>query len=86
MVQEAENVRHWLMSNRKISVPDDWLEACIEWIHSESEVTNVLSTVCCTVSKNIPPLTCYKLDIHGSITIIFGKNVTEKVGNANVFG
>ena len=39
MVQEAQNVRSWLMNNRKISVPDDWLEACIEWIHSESEVT-----------------------------------------------
>jgi len=39
MVQEAQNVRQWLISNRKISVPDDWLEACIEWIHSESEVT-----------------------------------------------
>jgi len=41
MVQEAQRVRHWLMSNRNISVPDDWLEACIEWIHSESEVINV---------------------------------------------
>jgi len=37
------------------------------------------------VSKNVPPLTCYNLDLglHGSITIIFGKNVTEKVGNQN---
>jgi len=34
--------------------------------------------------KNIPPLTCYSLDIHGSITIIFGISVTEKVGNQNV--
>ena len=41
MVQEAQNVRHWLMSNYKISVPGDWLEACIEWIHSESEVTEI---------------------------------------------
>ena len=43
MVQEAQNVRHWLMNKKKISVPDDWLEACIEWIHSESEVTSVWS-------------------------------------------
>jgi len=36
------------------------------------------------VSKNVPPLTCYNLDMHGSITIIFGKSVTEKVGNQSV--
>jgi len=34
--------------------------------------------------KNVPPLTCYNLDVHGSITIIFGISVTEKVGNQNV--
>jgi len=32
--------------------------------------------------KNVPPLTCYNLDIHGSI--IFGTHVTEKVGSQNV--
>jgi len=31
------------------------------------------------VSKNIPPLTCYNLDIHDSI--IFGRNVAKKVRN-----
>jgi len=36
------------------------------------------------VSKNVPPLTCYNLYIHGSIATIFGKNVAEKVGNENV--
>jgi len=36
------------------------------------------------VSKNVPPLTCYRLDIHGSITIIFGTSGTEKVDNQNV--
>jgi len=34
--------------------------------------------------KTAPPLTCYNLYIHGSITIIFGISVTEKVGNQNV--
>jgi len=33
------------------------------------------------VSKNVPPLTCYSLDIINPITIIFGKSVTEKVRN-----
>ena len=33
------------------------------------------------VSKNVPPLTCYNLDIHGPIMIVFGRNVTEKVRN-----
>jgi len=36
------------------------------------------------VSKNVPPLTCYIRDKHGSITMIFGKNITEKVGNQSV--
>jgi len=35
--------------------------------------------------KNLPPLTCYCVYIHGSITIIFGTNVTEKVGNQKFF-
>jgi len=36
-----------------------------------------------TVSqKNVPPpLTCYNLDVHDPIKIIFGRNVTEKVRN-----
>ena len=37
-----------------------------------------------SASKNFPPLTCYNLDIHGSITIIFGKHVTEEAGNHSV--
>jgi len=34
--------------------------------------------------KNVPRLTCYNLDTHCSITIIFGTHVTEKVDNQNV--
>jgi len=41
MVQEAQTVRSWLLIHHKISVPGDWLEACIEWIHSESEVVAI---------------------------------------------
>jgi len=33
------------------------------------------------VSKNVPPSTCYNLDVHDPIMIIFGGSVTEKVGN-----
>ena len=33
------------------------------------------------VSKNVPPSTCYNLDIHDPITIIFGRSVTEKARN-----
>jgi len=33
------------------------------------------------VSKNVPHLTCYSLDIHDPITIIFGRSVTKKVRN-----
>ena len=38
-----------------------------------------------TVSqKNVPPLICYNLDVHDSITKFFGTSVKEKVGNQNV--
>jgi len=33
------------------------------------------------VSKNVPPSTCYNLDTHDPITIIFGRSVAEKVRN-----
>jgi len=36
------------------------------------------------VAKNVPPLICYNLDIHGSITIILGVHITERVSNQNV--
>ena len=36
------------------------------------------------VSKNVTPLTCYNLYIHGSIAKSFGNNVAEKVGNQNL--
>jgi len=34
-----------------------------------------------TVSEKRPHLTCYNLDIHDLITIIFGRSVTKKVRN-----
>jgi len=36
------------------------------------------------VSKNVPLLTCYNLDIHNPITIIFDRSVTKKVRNQKV--
>jgi len=33
------------------------------------------------VSKNVPPLACYNFDTHEWILILFGRNVTDKVGN-----
>ena len=37
------------------------------------------------VSKNVPPSTCYNLDIPNPITIIFGRRVTKKVENHRCF-
>jgi len=34
---------------------------------------------CCQEKR--PPSTCYNLDIHDPITIIFGRSITEKVGS-----
>ena len=31
--------------------------------------------------KNVPPLACYNFDAHEWILILFGRNVTDKVGN-----
>jgi len=36
------------------------------------------------VSKNVPSLICYNFSIHGLITIVFGRSVTQKVDNQNV--
>ena len=33
------------------------------------------------VSKNVPPVTCYNLDIHDPTAIIFGRSVTDKEKN-----
>jgi len=41
-----------------------------------------ITTLCL---KNAPSLTCYNLDIHDPITIIFGRSVTEKVRNQRCF-
>jgi len=38
-----------------------------------------MSTTLCL--KNVPHLTCYNVDIHNPITIIFGRSVIEKVRN-----
>jgi len=45
------------------------------------ENQRMLSTLCL---KNVPPLTCYNLYVHGSIATIFRKNVAEKAGNRNI--
>jgi len=39
MAQESLRVNRWLLDSKHISVPDDWLEACIEWVLSENEVS-----------------------------------------------
>jgi len=36
------------------------------------------------VSKNVPSLACYNFDAHEWISIFFGRNVTNKVGNQKV--
>jgi len=50
-------------------------------------VRRALAEVCAVpvflqhVSKNVPPSTCYNLDIRDPITIIFGTSVIEKIRN-----
>jgi len=39
------------------------------------------TTTTTTTTTTVSSLTCYNLDIHDPITIIFGRSVTKKVGN-----
>jgi len=48
-----------------------------------SRSSNNINSSSTLSQKNVPPLTCYNHDTHGSITIILGPNVTEKAGNQN---
>jgi len=41
----------------------------------------LLSLYYTVFQKNVPPSTCYNLDIHDPITVVFGRSVTEKVRN-----
>jgi len=41
----------------------------------------VLLTKYTLSQKSVPPITCYNLDMHDPITIIFGRRVTKKVRN-----
>ena len=34
----TEQTKEWLSSNH-ITVPDDWLQACVEWIQEENQVS-----------------------------------------------
>ncbi len=42
MVSELEEVCLWLRSTWHVVVPDDWLEACLQWIHEENQVLYIL--------------------------------------------
>jgi len=51
-------------------------ESCSQWTNNCT-----LVSIYTVSQKNVPPSTCYNLDIHDPITIIFSSNVTEKVRN-----
>jgi len=59
------------------------LVAAIKRCRLADETMDKLMVVWSTVSlsKNVPPLACYNLDIYDPIAIVFGRGVTEKVGN-----
>jgi len=56
-----------------------WQQMLMSWFHEQ--FTYCFSLHLHRVSKNVPPSTSYNLDIHDPITMIFGRNVTEKVRN-----
>ena len=89
-------LRHYFIAADNM-IPS-WVESTVDVIQSLDDITdNVFqvmfhlftnqscsgnSTPC--LEKNVPHLTCYNLDVHGSIATIFGRSVTEKVSNQNV--
>ena len=38
MTTNIEAISQMLYNKRKLTVPNDWLEACVEWINGENEV------------------------------------------------
>jgi len=50
--------------------------SCKQLRDSERHVGDWLHSILC-LKKNVPPLTCYNLYIHGSLATIFGKNVAD---------
>jgi len=56
-----------------------WLDAVT--LPSNAEKQHAMYTVS---QQNIPPMTCYNLDTNGSITIIFGTSVNDKVDNQSL--
>jgi len=51
---------------------------------AHSVYTQKSKTIVHCVSKNVPPVTCYNLDIHEPIVLIFGRSITEKIGNPTI--
>jgi len=68
---------------------NDWLSGRVKVRYKAGHFRDVLLSQSLGVlkklhrvsKKDVPPSTCYNLDIHDLITIIFGRSVTEKVGN-----
>ena len=35
---DVRRIASWLNTNWRVTVPDDWIEACLEWIQEETQV------------------------------------------------
>jgi len=59
------------------------------WAHNNPNDISICSAVFAglitSCLKNVPPLTCYNLDKHDPIAIIFGTSITEKIRNHTIF-
>ena len=38
-MSDVERVKQWLKTTWKLTVPEDWLSACVDWISSEHQVS-----------------------------------------------
>jgi len=52
----------------------------LECNEGQADTQTAVANILCL--KNVPPLTCYDLDVYDLIAIIFGTSVTENLGEA----
>ena len=39
VTEEMRHVGGWLKSRWSVIAPEDWLEACLQWLHDDNQVT-----------------------------------------------
>ncbi len=57
---EPEQISRWLRNRWHIQAPQDWLTACVDWIHSENTVS-VIEFLYDNYTHGVVDVTVYKV-------------------------